>query len=703
MKNIISIENLTTKTLSSMKDLIQASTEMNGCSITNVIQDDIKSIWLSNESLPQEIIINLNTKNLIHYPKKLAAIGIFCFHPYPTNPKSIEILISNKNKNQKNKNSEYSLGQFDLCLKSGLQLLQIDEDLLVKNEKNELSDDIKIKIIIKETFGGKRTYINCLYLLEELDINALKLNSIEEVNEEDNNSSMAYIKEKKNKNTDKIKNNYNNINNSIRSNFPLMTSEILISESELSGKKNLVDNNRLNTNKNLIINNRSKIIDTNENAKKIDDNNIINSNTKSMKNITPTNLDNKINYYENKMTPLKNTSNKENKSSLITDVMKSPDNLLLNEFLASDNKTKFHLSCAELSNIEAINENSVLITEFKSYKKTQEEKVKIIENKIANIESQMITIITRFNEIKNNLSAILLKEDNKSLKNEILDECKKLINESIIKINESKNINQNDQNTFSLFQTQKNNFYTQNGSKINNYQNIISTDKKNYMTHEPFYTNQQKIMNKKKNKEIFYTNISDIELYDKYHKNNKNDNISNISENDLTINKNNYFSNKPPSATLRINNIDINNFNEKTQKFLNKNLIGNFSSTPEMKITSYLSKEIPQSFRKKNLNNKSTINNSNKNNNISGIPSNKRQNSYRSVRNNKSKTDIEKEIDLHLKQKFADFSSRLGQNISENILKPSIEKLQNIMQGNLNEVENSLRKAEKRSRSKYKK
>ena len=175
--NIISKENLKNNSLPILRSLIQSSSEMNGCPITNILEKEIKSIWLSDESLPQEIILNLNKNNFIHYPKKLSAIGIYCWHAYSTNPKLIEILISTN----KNNNLNYiSLGDFDLELKPGLQLLHLDEDLLLDNEDNKLNDNISIKLIIKETFGGKRTYINNLSLYEDVDASILNLKSIQE-------------------------------------------------------------------------------------------------------------------------------------------------------------------------------------------------------------------------------------------------------------------------------------------------------------------------------------------------------------------------------------------------------------------------------------------------------------------------------------------------------------------------------------------
>ena len=93
MKNFISIDNLEIKSSSSIKSFISASSGIKDCLITNVLKDD-KNIWLSEDFLPQEIILNFRNIKLKEYPKKLTAIGIYCWNKYTTNPKIIEVLIS---------------------------------------------------------------------------------------------------------------------------------------------------------------------------------------------------------------------------------------------------------------------------------------------------------------------------------------------------------------------------------------------------------------------------------------------------------------------------------------------------------------------------------------------------------------------------------------------------------------------------------
>ena len=206
MKNFLSLDNLIFKEKDSISNFIQSSSEVSECSITNVLDDNSSSIWISNEEFPQTIILNISRSFFKEYPKKIAAIGIYCWHAYPTNPKLVEILIS-----KNNDNNYISFGNFDLCLKPGRQLLQLDEE----NDSNFLNtenNDYSIQIIIKETFGDKRTYINNIYLYENIDFmssgNINSFNGIETIKEEDDTSSIFYLRESRERTLPRKK--YNN-------------------------------------------------------------------------------------------------------------------------------------------------------------------------------------------------------------------------------------------------------------------------------------------------------------------------------------------------------------------------------------------------------------------------------------------------------------------------------------------------------------
>ena len=239
MKNFLSLDNLIFQEKDPISNFIQSSSEVSECSITNVLEENSSSIWISNEELPQEIILNLSRSFFKEYPKKLFAIGIYCWHAYPTNPKLVEVLIS-----KNNDDNFISFGNFDLCLKPGRQLLQLDEE----NDTNFLNTENNnyiIKILIKETFGDKRTYINNIYLYENLDfmgsgiINSF--NPIDTIKEEDDSSSIFYLRESRERTLPRKKIN-NSVNNNISTNKinnDTLTKEISIpNQSQLNSNLN---------------------------------------------------------------------------------------------------------------------------------------------------------------------------------------------------------------------------------------------------------------------------------------------------------------------------------------------------------------------------------------------------------------------------------------------------------------------------------
>ena len=441
--NIISKDNLKNTSQSFLRNFIQSTSEMNGCPITNILDKEQKSIWLSEESLPQEIIIHINKSYFKYFPKKISTLGIYCWHAYSTNPKLVEILLG------VNSTNDYiSLGNFDLGLKPGMQLLQLDEDLLLEND-NKLNENIYIKIIIKETFGGKRTYINNLSLYENIDLSTINLKSIQEVNDEEDNS-VVYLRESRIKNNlKKNKNNNGNI---------LLTSEILISDSDLSDRKIFGDKVDkffgINSNKNENKNNQNKINygknvikgKTTKKEKEKENKSPIKSNTpiKQDKNVLVSDkkslLNSNIFAGNNNIINTQTSQNNFNNNLLTTEMMQ-------NDFFTPEKQNKFYNSKGEISNIEFIGENQPLINEFRLYQKSQEEKQKKLEERIINIENKINDINSQIIDITNNLSDLINKEKikEKEIKKEkekekelILKQCEQMIKITLIEILEKK-------------------------------------------------------------------------------------------------------------------------------------------------------------------------------------------------------------------------------------------------------------------------
>ena len=745
--NIISKDNLKNTSQSFLRNFIQSTSEMNGCPITNILDKEQKSIWLSEESLPQEIIIHINKSYFKYFPKKISTLGIYCWHAYSTNPKLVEILLG------VNSTNDYiSLGNFDLGLKPGMQLLQLDEDLLLEND-NKLNENIYIKIIIKETFGGKRTYINNLSIYEDIDLTTINLKSIQEVNDEEDNS-VVYLRESRIKNNlKKNKNNNGNI---------LLTSEILISDSDLSDRKIFGDKVDkffgINSNKNENKNNQNKINygknvikgKTTRKEKEKENKSPIKSNTpiKQDKNVLVSDkkslLNSNIFAGNNNIINTQTSQNNFNNNLLTTEMMQ-------NDFFTPEKQNKFYNSKGEISNIEFIGENQPLINEFRLYQKSQEEKQKKLEERIINIENKINDINSQIIDITNNLSDLINKEKikEKETKKEkekekelILKQCEQMIKITLIEILEKKlnfneekekkeqtkkitriknkmkhnnssrkisesHLNKNEEKFYQSYYSNNNNYNTNQNTIDYSYNKNITIDPNdNFMTHKmPFYQNinisNNNNINSNYNNNILFNHKRNSTFSLNYF-NNKNNNIesyNNINnsqnikyENKYNISSNNYSlisdkinnSNKIP---MNISNNKIPHKNNNYYKISSKDLFQSKEQTIKLKKNK-------SNFSNSSFKNHNTISNSHQNSYKLLI--NKRQHSHSDIRN---KEDIANKINEHLEEKFNDISDKLGKNINENLLKPSIAKIKKIMKKNLKQVRNSLKKAEISQRS----
>ena len=748
--NIISKDNLKNTSQSFLRNFIQSTSEMNGCPITNILDKEQKSIWLSEESLPQEIIIHINKSYFKYFPKKISTLGIYCWHAYSTNPKLVEILLG------VNSTNDYiSLGNFDLGLKPGMQLLQLDEDLLLEND-NKLNENIYIKIIIKETFGGKRTYINNLSIYEDIDLTTINLKSIQEVNDEEDNS-VVYLRESRIKNNlKKNKNNNGNI---------LLTSEILISDSDLSDRKIFGDKVDkffgINSNKNENKNNQNKINygknvikgKTTKKEKEKENKSPIKSNTpiKQDKNVLVSDkkslLNSNIFAGNNNIINTQTSQNNFNNNLLTTEMMQ-------NDFFTPEKQNKFYNSKGEISNIEFIGENQPLINEFRLYQKSQEEKQKKLEERIINIENKINDINSQIIDITNNLSDLINKEKikEKETKKEkekekelILKQCEQMIKITLIEILEKKlnfneekekkekkeqtkkitriknkmkhnnssrkisesHLNKNEEKFYQSYYSNNNNYNTNQNTIDYSYNKNITIDPNdNFMTHKmPFYQNinisNNNNINSNYNNNILFNHKRNSTFSLNYF-NNKNNNIesyNNINnsqnikyENKYNISSNNYSLisdkiNNSNKIPMNISNNKIPHKNNNYYKISSKDLFQSKEQTIKLKKNK-------SNFSNLSFKNHNTISNSHQNSYKLLI--NKRQHSHSDIRN---KEDIANKINEHLEEKFNDISDKLGKNINENLLKPSIAKIKKIMKKNLKQVRNSLKKAEISQRS----
>ena len=531
MKNFLCIENINTSKNDVLFEIIKSSSEMEGYPITNILESDEKTLWLSIEQLPQEIIINLTKDLFKELPKKISAIGIYCWHAYPTNPKLIEIQIS-KNKGM----SFISLGNFDLCLKPGKQLLQFDYEINPSLVKDNISDII-IKLIIKETFGDKRTYINNIYLYENINLIQKDLMpNMEPIKEEDSNS-MIYLRESRErvftKNFKEINTIQENKNNKINND----ESDSLISDSDLSEKYNK-ENNKDGVNKNIEINNIKKTeMKNNDRYLNENENEILMEMNKQINLMLEKENMNNI-QQENEI------SSKE-KSLNINDFNNEEENEKSNSFINND-----------------INEQTLnlLIDEFNKYKQFQEKRMFDYENKIKHLEMEYNEMLLLNNKMKETLDTLLeaqmirQNDNGENILNNMRDIIYNKINNVFNNFNPMGNYNNYNYNM--PFNNNRN-FY------FNNNENYFDNNNNNININRRMYNNNKIPINIKNN--IYERNISEKD----YHTNNNFDNNNQNNYINYSFRENQYSTINNKNRIKPIN-ININNDNKYINSLRNK-------------------------------------------------------------------------------------------------------------------------------------
>ena len=544
MKNYLSIENIKSTSDDSLLGVIQSSSEMEGCPITNVLEPDEKTLWLSTEELPQEITINIKKDLFKEIPTKISAIGIYCWHAYPTNPKLIEIQIS------KNSGITFiSLGNFDLCLKPGKQLLQFDYELnpsFIKEKKV----DIIIKLIIKETFGDKRTYINNIFLYENINIGQKTLiTNMEPIKEEDSNS-MIYLRESRERTRTKDIKEMNTIEEN-KENIKSEDSYSLISDSDLIEKYN-----KKNDNKDNELNNEIKNDSIKNNDRYMNDNNE-NENEILMEMNKQINL--MLEKDEIKDIQQDNELSSKEKSLNINDFNNDEENENEDGNDKEDIKKEMDVnnSLNDIINEENLN---ILIEEFENYKRNQEKRMIEYENKIKNLEMQFKEMTFLNNKMKDTLDTLLESQMIQQNNNQeyILNNMKDII---YYKIN----------NVFNNFNQYPNYYYNQPyNNMMNNYFNnnqmdIYATERKKNKNEKELLMNKINLSNRKINFEHYTTEVN---YQNNYNKNNLNKITQNEYKNYPFQIKQNPINNK--NKKMNDLNFKIDKNNKSFQKSLKK-------------------------------------------------------------------------------------------------------------------------------------
>jgi len=391
-------------------------------------------IWLSNEKIPQEIIYLVG--NMKKKPLLIRGFGVYCSQSTLYNPKIIEVLYQKKNSNK-----FISLGNFKLSLSIGTQLLTTEETIF--------SDIEKIKFIIKETYGGNKIFINNIYLYEYLpsvDITMSYQNTEKGENTSNiitkniftNNSKTLNLADLSMNDITKEMCDNNAINEEIKknakifsNNLPTRTTEILITESDLTDKKQVnkknnflsleIKNNNMNDNKNKI----KKIISESNNLNK--NQNLKIEEEKQNNAYTSFNED----LLQKNIAVHTNPKDIFNNSNIFT----TND---LKNFTTENNFNENMLNT--ISNLSNINNYD----KINAYKMNVKNKFNEYDVRIGNIEKDVNNLKELINEVLNNLNRVMLQNKNKDENeyNFIMTECKNYVDSKINNICETLGNNQ---------------------------------------------------------------------------------------------------------------------------------------------------------------------------------------------------------------------------------------------------------------------
>ena len=573
-------------------------------------------------------------------PLLIRGFGIYCSKSTIYNPKIIEVLYQKKNSNK-----YISLGNFKLSLSIGTQLLTTEETIF--------SDIEKIKFIIKETYGGNKVCINNIYLYEYLpsvdftmSYQNMEINTEENINNTNNQNILGNISKtlnlgelnmnnitkeiiNNNNNNIVIQNNENKIEEKIFSNnLPTRTSEILISESDLTDKKPINKRNNFFLeikNNNVINKKKSGVNKTNKKENKIY---IKEEEEKQNPNYTSFNED----LLQKNIAVHSKPKDIFNNSNIIFTTTEAKN------FTTENNINENILNTiSNLSNINNIHVND----KFNSFKMNVKNKINEYDIRISNVENEIINLKKLMNDILNNMNQLILQNKSiaeKEYKN-IVTECKNYIDNKMVNFCETLNNNQK-------------NYYYDTQPHIYNQSYSINSN----VIHPNLYNGTDIFCNNEKN--ISTENVS--------YKNNNTNTNANVNINMKVANN---FRNK-----MNLSKIMKKNFKKPqlTQQIVSTNINSkkNFNSLKREKSLDALT------IKKNLLLNKNII----------------KKNPNQSKKSKKEKeADIDKILSKKLNKKLNNINEEIEDKIYKSILKPTLRELEKNLQNNFETIKEKLR------------
>jgi hypothetical protein len=153
--------------------IVNASSELPGAEASHLLDDDLSRIWLSEDGIPQWLCISLEQSIPLlshqdissprsnslqneneHQYHEIRSIGWYCWHSYPSNPKTVRLHVSRDSIKFRTWDT-FSVSS----MKAGIQLFCCEPINI------ELYPFIALEIIAN--FGGSQTYMNQIYLYTE--------------------------------------------------------------------------------------------------------------------------------------------------------------------------------------------------------------------------------------------------------------------------------------------------------------------------------------------------------------------------------------------------------------------------------------------------------------------------------------------------------------------------------------------------------
>ena len=696
MKNFISLDNLELKSSLSLKSFITTTSEINDYPIINILQED-KNIWLSEDFLPQEIVLNFSNIKLKEYPKKLTAIGVYCCNKYPTNPKIIEVLIS-----EEKGNNFISLGHFDLSFKAGRQLIYLDDDNDIELEEtlnNVNFENLIIKLIIKETFGGKHTYINNLYLYDSIDTNNINSNSnmnshnnVNSINSNDKNNEMDNLNYEEmymNDNNNNINNNLDNLNDAINE----------INDMDNKDNQNLENLNKINGNINLELNENQNqdIITDNDNDNELKQFENINNNFSQQ-----IDEDNTSEYRNKTMVSKPNIKKKlsnrtrETKTPKLVKKYINPDErpLTTNSFRDINTtirqyKNKNILDNSNISNnltnlnFNSSNKLNQLISEFKNYRETQESIMNNYEARVRFLEDKCIELKNNMKKLNATMNTIIESQYSQSQASNdyFLKECQNMVNEAIVNV-----ISNMGRNTIPYPQP----IYPNPSLAMKKFKNMNNMNSNMYFNNYPLRKNNNNFIYGQNfaNKGMNYNQMNNINNNNYYENNEENEMYDNENENMMNMNNMNNKGEEYLEQEIQNNmeegeqynmnnnynnNYDMNNMNDNMEYYEPNNVNNNDANNNILDSNNNINMNL-------NINNLAEKNNSNELYNDGLIPYDERIKTYpkkfsnlfaRSTNNYRASNKVKRVVNPNNNYELN--SNNNNQNIEKKVVKNKIK------------------------------